>query len=185
MASPKLFPPTLLVGGAAAVATAVTAPQFVGAPLTFIGGALAGLSIAERKDNKHLENKNTASRVSGAFSALYERNRGLIDPVELSFVANVDLEKAYSFLEALAESTGATKVNNNQGVGASFNFPHTANVLEELSSNAQNWSNQQTAALNVQLEQHKMALRAAQLAQVTQPQQTVQPVKNEDFWNNQ
>lgn len=185
MASLKLFPLTVLAGGAAAVATAVTAPQFVGAPLTFIGGALAGLSIAERRDNKYIERKNTANRVSGAFSALYERNRGLIDPVELSFVANVSIEQAYSFLDALAESTGATKVNNNHGVGATFNFPHTANVLEELSSNAQNWATQQTAALTQQLEQHKMALRAAQLAQVTAPKQTVQPVTNEDFWNNQ
>ena len=45
----KFFPLTIFFGGAAAVATAITAPQFVGAPLTFMGGVLAGVSIADKK----------------------------------------------------------------------------------------------------------------------------------------
>ena len=124
-------------------------------------------------------------RVSGAFSALYEKNRGLVDPVELSFIANVSIDQAHGFLSALAETTGATKINNNKGVGTTFSFPHSANVLDELSNNAQNWAKQQTAALSQELEQHRQMIRAAQLAQVTAPRQTVQAPVPENPWNNQ
>jgi len=181
MPTPKAFPLTIFFGGAAAIATALTAPQFVGAPLSFIGGALAGISIADRKALRVREGSDVAHRVSGAFSALYERNRGLIDPVELSFVANVSLDQSYDFLVALAETTGATKINNKQGIGAVFNFPHSANVLDELTKNAQNWAQQQTAALTQELEQHRQMIRAAQLAHVTAPRQAPTP---ENPWKN-
>ena len=107
---------------------------------------------------------------SGA-CALYEKNRGLVDPVELSFIANVSIDQAHGFLSALAETTGATKINNNKGVGTTFNFPHSSSVLDELTNNAQNWAKQQTAALSQELEQHRR-LFVAQLAQVTAPRQT-------------
>jgi hypothetical protein len=113
---------------------------------------------------------------------LYEKNRGLVDPVELSFIANVSIDQAYGFLSALAETTGATKINNNNGVGVTFNFPHNANVLDELTSNAQNWAKQQTAALSQELEQQRQIIRAAQLAQVTAPRQTTEIPENP--WKN-
>jgi len=181
----KFFPLTIFFGGAAAVATAITAPQFVGAPLTFMGGVLAGISVADKKALRSREGSDVAHRVSGAFSALYEKNRGLVDPVELSFIANVSIDQAHGFLSALAETTGATKINNNKGVGTTFSFPHSANVLDELSNNAQNWAKQQTAALSQELEQHRQMIRAAQLAQVTAPRQTVQAPVPENPWNNQ
>lgn len=181
MPTPKSFPLTILVGGAAAIATAITAPQFVGAPLAFIGGTLAGISISDKKKLRRDEGKDVANRVSGAFSALYEKNRGLVDPVELAFVANVSIDQTHGFLTALAESTGATKVTTNQGVNVAFNFPHTANALEELSKNAQNWAQSQIAQLSQQLELHQQALRAAQLAQAAGPRQQVRQA-NEDVW---
>jgi hypothetical protein len=171
----KSFPLTILIGGVAAVTTAITSPEFVGAPFAFIGGALAGISISDKKIRQEREGSDTAHRVSGAFSALYERSRGLVDPVELSFVANVGVDQAHGFLSALAETTGATKINNNEGVGAVFNFPHSANALDELSANAQNWASQQTASLNQQLEQHRQALRTAQLAQAAAVRQAANP----------
>ena len=186
MPTPKSFPLTIFFGGAAAIATAVTAPQFVGAPLSFMGGVLAGISIADKKALRSREGTDVAHRVSGAFSALYEMNRGLVDPVELSFVANVSVEQAHGFLSALAETTGATKINNKTGVGATFNFPHSANVLDELTTNAQNWAKQQTAALSQELEQHRQIIRAAQLAQATAPRQAAAPQPTpENPWKNQ
>ena len=106
----KSFPLTIFFGGVAAVTTAVTSPQFVGAPLAFIGGALAGISISDKKVRQEREGSDTAHRVSGAFSALYERSRGLVDPVELSFVANVGVDQAYGFLSALAEPRGQLRL---------------------------------------------------------------------------
>ena len=144
---------------------------------------MAGVSASDEKNRRGREGSDVAHRVSGAFSALYERNRGLVDPVELSFVANVSLDQAHGFLCALAETTGATKINNNKGVGTTFNFPHSSNVLEELSTNAQNWAQKQTAALTQELEQHRQMIRAAQLAQATAPRQTTATPENP--WNNQ
>lgn len=182
MASLKSETLTIIVGGVAAVATAVTAPQFVGAPLTFIGGVLAGSSIAKAKSIKEQAGKDTASRVSGAFSAIYERNRGLVDPAELGFIANVSVNQAHAFLTSLAESTGGSKVASKDGLGVIFNFPHAANVLDELSQNAQAWASSQTAELSQQLEQHRQALRAVQLQQATMPPKAQIRQTNEDVW---
>jgi len=177
----KLVPLTVLVGGAVGIATAVAAPQFVGAPLAFVGGVLAGSSIQDKRAAKRQESKDTANRVSGAFSALYEKNRGLVDPVELSFVANVGVDQSHAFLTALAESTNGNSIPQQGGVGVVFNFPHAANALEELSKNAQNWAQSRTAQLSQQLELHQQALRAAQLAQAAGPRQQVRQA-NEDVW---
>lgn len=177
----KLVPLTILSGSVVAVATAFTAPQFVGAPLAFIGGALSGASIVDKKSRSKNEGKEISSRVSGAFSAMYERNRGLVDPVELAFIANVGVNQVHSFLESLSESTGGSKIPSKDGLGVVFNFPHTANVLDELSKNAQAWATNQTADLSNQLEQHRQALRAVQLSQATMPAQQVRQV-NQDVW---
>jgi len=177
----KLVPLTIITGGAVAIATAITAPQFVGVPLTFLGGVLAGSSAVTQRESKKQDGKDVAARVSGAFSALYERNRGLVDPVELGFIANVSVDQSHAFLTNLAEATNGTKVQSSEGVGVCFNFPHAANVLDELSRNAQNWANTQTQNLTNELELHKQALRATQLAQATMPAQQVRQV-NEDVW---
>ena len=47
-------------------------------------------------------------------------------------------------------------------------------MLDELTNNAQNWVQKQTAALSQELEQHRQIIRAAQLAQATAPRQTQQ-----------
>ena len=185
MRTPKAFALIILIGGASAVVTAVKAPIFLGAPLAFVGGAMAGVSASDEKNRRSREGLEVAHRVSGAFSAMYERNRGLVDPVELSFIANVSIDQAHGFLSALAETTGATKINNNKGVCATFNFPHNTNVLEELSVNAQNWAQQQNAALSQELEQHRQMIRAAQLAQVTAPRQTTEAPVPANPWNHQ
>jgi len=177
----KLVPLTIIAGGAAAIATAVTAPQFVGAPLCFIGGALSGASIVEKRNGIKKAQKETASRVSGAFSAIYERNRGLVDPVELGFVSNVTVEQSHAFLESLAESTGGSKLQSKTGVGVCFNFPHANSVLDELSQNAQGWAANQNAQLTNQIENMRQALRATQMAQATMPAPQVRQV-NEDVW---
>ncbi len=177
----KLVPLTIIFGGAAAVATAVTAPQFVGAPLAFIGGALAGGSVVEKRQSNLQEKKATAARVSGAFAAIYEKNRGLVDPVELGFVSNVSVNQSHAFLENLAETTGGNKITHRDGVGVSFNFPHANNVLDELTRNAQNWAVNQNSELIQSLEQHRQALRATQMAQATMPAQQVRQI-NEDVW---
>jgi len=178
----KLEPLTVIAGGAAAIATAITAPQFVGAPLACIGGVFAGSAAIERRETKRNESKETSARVSGAFSAMYERNRGLVDPTELSFIANISVNQSHGFLTSLAESTGGSKVPHKNGVGVLFNFPHSASVLDELSKNAQDWVSSQTAELNQQLEAHRQALRAAQLAQATMPAQQIRDV-NDNAWN--
>ena len=82
---------------------------------------------------------------------------------------------------ALAESTNGQKIPTQSGVGTAFVFPHSNNVLDELSSNAKNWADQQTASLTQQLEQHRQALRAAALAQAAGPQQVTRQ-QQEDYW---
>ena len=148
-----------IVGGV----TAVTAPQFVGASLAFGGGLLAGGALATRKVFAEEAQKDVSSRVSGAFTALYERNGGLVDAVELAFVSNTPVQGAHAFLTNLAENTGGEKVSLPGGTGAAFNFPHANNSLQALSQNAQAWAETRTQALQKELNDHKSQMRLAAL----------------------
>lgn len=158
---------TLAVVASAAVGitTAITAPQFVGASFAFAGGLIGGAGIGHERALKQKRNAETSNRVTSCFAALYEANRGIIDPMQLGILANIPGDQAHAFLTGLAETTNGQKITVKQGAGVVFAFPHSQSALDELTANARKWAEAQTQQLNAELSQHKQALQYMQLQQ--------------------
>lgn len=182
----NFYTASLAVGGISSVVVGFVNPQFIGAPLSFTGGALAGASVIEKKRYEEEEGLSISGRVSGAFKVLYETNQGLVTATSLSLGADIDSELAETYLDALAEETGGKRLDNTDD--AVYNFPHAQNILNKLSNDAQNWakaevqkSNQAAMTLSKQLEEAQQLIRVAQMAQATAPRQTVERT-NDDLW---
>jgi hypothetical protein len=158
---------TLAVVASAAVGitTAITAPQFVGASFAFAGGLIGGAGIGRERVLRQKRNEETSNRVTSCFAALYEANRGIIDPMQLGILANIPGDQAHAFLTGLAETTNGQKITVKQGAGIVFAFPHSQSALDELTANARKWAEAQTQQLNAELNQHKQALQYLQLQQ--------------------
>jgi len=185
----NFYSSTLALGGAVSLAVGLTSPSFVGAPLAFVGGALAGAAAIEKRRYEEEETITTAGRVTGAFRVLYERNRGIISPSELAIYADIDEETSFDYLGSLSADTKGQSIQDPKSGQIIFSFPHSANVLDELSKNAQDWAqsqvqaqSQQSEMLARQLDEANQVIRAAQMAQVTAPRQTINKVTNDDLW---
>lgn len=188
----NFYSATLALGGAVSLAVGLTSPSYVGAPLAFVGGGLAGASVIEKRRYEEEEDLTTAGRVTGAFRVLYERNRGVISPTELAIYSDIDVETSEDYLNALSEDTNGQKIQNPKTGQVIFSFPHGQNVLDELSKNAQDWAqsqvqaqSQQSEMLARQLDEANQIIRAAQMAQTTAPRQTVNRVTNDDLWGQE
>lgn len=158
---------TLAVLGGLAIgaATAAASPANLGIGLAFGGGLIGGASIIRDKDRERQAQKNLSDKVATTFAALYEANKGVVDPMQLAYLANTSPEQAYMFLEGLAEHTGGQKIATKTNNGVVFAYPHTASALDELSKNAESWARSQTQELLNELNQHKQALQLLQLQQ--------------------
>lgn len=156
---------TLAVAGTIGIGVAalITAPQQLGTAFAFGGGLIGGAGIARDRARRANANKENAQRVTNVFSALYEANKGIIDPIELAFVADIPADHAHGFLTGLAENTGGQKIPTKANNGVLFSFPHSNNALQELTANAQNWAQAQTQQLAAELESQRRALQMAQL----------------------
>jgi hypothetical protein len=152
----------LTAGLTTAALFAVKSPEFLGASFAFGGGVIGGLSAAQIRLLSKQKNQETIDRVTATFSALYEINGGIVEPTQLAYIANIPPQQAYGFLMGLAENTGGQKIQTKANSGVVFAFPHTANALEELSKNAQNWVRAQTQELINELNQHKQAIQMIQ-----------------------
>jgi predicted transcriptional regulator len=140
----------------------VKSPEFFGVSMAFGAGVVGGLSAAKVRMLENNERKSNTERVTSTFSALYEVNNGIVEPTQLAYLANIQPQQAYNFLEGLAENTGGQKVQTKANNGIIFAFPHASNALEELSKNAQNWAKAQTEGLVFELEKHKQAIQMMQ-----------------------
>ena len=165
--------------GVVGLATLAVAPQYVGAPLACFGGFLGGAGLVSESTSKKRKEEETALKVTQTFSSLYEINRGIIDPVQLSFLANIPVDKAHNFLNNLAEANNGQKIAIKDGVGVVFAFPHSSAALDELSINAKKWADAQNQKLVAELAQHKQILQALQAHQQAQTKQvTPSPWEN-------
>lgn len=134
--------PLMALGVAGAATAAAIAPKFYAPALAATGGAMVGAHLAlERRIAK---NKKTdeAFKVGKVFTVLYESNKGVVSPVQLSYHAEITLEKATNFLTALAAQQGGQQIPNENGVV--FSFPHPQNVIDSLTMRAAQWADQQT-----------------------------------------
>ena len=161
------------IGLSAGVITGISAPSAFAPTLALMGGALAGVSLTNEAARKREENMRESFRVAAAFKKLYEANRGVVSPQQLSIESDIPLEQALRFLEALAEDQKAADINTEQG--HVFNFPHPANVLDKLTSNAQAWAKSQTDPILQQNAILKAELARLQMAAGQPPQPVPQP----------
>ena len=161
--------------------TAINAPDFLGTSFAFGGGLLGGACIANDQARRKDTQARQSERVTSTFSALYELNRGVLDPVQLSFMANIPLDQAHGFLTNVAESTGGQKIPTKANNGVLFAFPHSQNALDELSKNAENWAKAQNQQLQEQMEKQQKILQMMQLRQAAAQQQAAVN-KDPDPW---
>jgi len=181
MTPPKIKPVQIVVGLGAAVGimTAVQAPAYASGSLAFIGGLFGGAAMASNSEREKIQSRERATRVASCFSTLYEKNNGVIDPIELSFLSNIPVQESHDFLSTIAEANGGQKISVKDGVGVLFSYPHTANALDTLSKNAAAWAEAQTQQLQGELQQHKQAI---QLMQAQQAAAKIQ--QNSSPWNS-
>ena len=176
----------LLTGIATGVTTVFVAPNSTGAALAFVGGVIGGSSlVSERSTRKEVKEKESQDVVN-VFAALYEKNNGLIDPVELAFLSRTSVDKAHAFLENLAEVNNGSKIPLPNGFGVAFNFPHVSSVLDELTKNAQGWAVAQNQKLSEELAQTRASFNILRLQNASRQTNGTAPVQQDpDPWNNQ
>jgi hypothetical protein len=161
MNNKTLFWGILGVGFGGVLGTAVFSPLNMSTAVAAAGGALAGTSVTieyrRKKENETVE----AVKVAKSFSYLYETNRGLLNPQQLSFSSDIPVDKSEVFLSALAESQGGQRIETETGVV--YKFPHPQNVLDRLAENATAWVEEQKKPLeqeNLILKQQLNAFQA-------------------------
>lgn len=152
--------PLLALGLAGAAASSVLAPNLYAPSLAATGGVLLGAHVALERRRVKYKSAEEAAKVGKVFSVLYETNRGLINPDQLSYLSDITIEKADNFLAALSTQQGGEKVQTERGIV--YSFPHTENILDTLVSRAAVWADQQTEPIlreNSQLKQNLIALQ--------------------------
>ena len=175
----KLLGGITAAGIVGTVSAAVLSPYAMAPVLACTGGAMgatAACLVYKRRDDNRADEAN---RVSNAFNFLYETNRGVISPNQLSLLSGTPLERIEPFLSALSNEQGGQFIPTKGG--AVVSFPHPANVLDEMTSNATAWAKNQTDGLlaeNQQLQQKLALINAARQAGAARQAPPVQPVSN-------
>lgn len=159
------------ITAAGAVAAALTNPANVATMLAGGAGVVFGASAAAELKRKREHFTFEAIRVSENFKQIYENNRGLVNPQQLSIASDIPLERAVSFLEALAKDHKGMLIPSEKGVV--FSFPHPQNVLQQLTDNANAWVKSQIEPLQAQNAALKQQLTFYELKEraVTTPTQ--------------
>lgn len=182
----KTFGAIIGLGAVTGLTSLAVAPSLYPTSMAVFGAALGGAAVANEARRRKEKSIVEATRVAAAFNGLYEVNKGLVSPQQLSFMCGVPIQKTTVFLKALCEQQGGKHIPTEKG--EVFNFPHPANVLEQLTVNAQAWAKSQTDPLL-----HENAVLKAELARIStvlsrQPSQTQpKPLNNveeqQDPWN--
>ena len=173
--------PLVALGVAGAGAAAVLAPNFFAPALAATGGVMLGSHVA--LERRYAKNKKTeeAFKVGKIFTVLYEQNKGLVGPDQLSYHAEITIDKANNFLAALAQQQGGQILQN--GASVVYSFPHTQNMVDLLTNRAAQWADQQTDEIlreNSQLKQTVIALQSMirmhnQIPKAPDEPQTIEP----------
>ncbi|NDF98233.1 MAG: hypothetical protein EB101_04770 [Chitinophagia bacterium] len=157
------------IGVASSVALAATVPELYPVNVAAFGGALGGAAITSEARRKKAEQESEAVRVAVAFNGLYEINKGLVSPQQLSFMCGVPVDKTSVFLRELCKQQAGTHIPTNKG--EIYSFPHPSSILEQLTSNSQAWVKSQVDPL---LEEN--AVLKAELARIQMVARQRQPI---------
>jgi len=174
------------IGACATGAAFFINPSLYPASVAATGAALGGASVVTELRRKREDRAVESARVAVAFSGLYELNKGLVSPQQLSIMAGVPTDEIEVFLKHLCEQQQGRFIETPKGVV--YNFPHPNNVLKQLTNNAQAWVKSQTDPLlqeNANLKAELAQLSAYIRAQPPQVPQTSLNNSEEqsDPWN--
>jgi hypothetical protein len=163
----------LATTGATIIGATAVALNSVPSAIAAIGGAVFGSLCVQSSESTKAKKREEAIRVASAFKNAYDRNKGVVLAEELSFFADIDLETATVFLNALTESQNGQKISIDNTVA--FTFPHTQSVLDTLTKNSQAWVESRTQPLLIENQTLKQQLAFIQAQIQTQQvqQQTV------------
>lgn len=155
---------TFLAGIGVAGAATLINPSATPVVAAGFGGGLCGATLLSGKRKDDEAEKIESARVAKTFSFLYESNKGLIGAEQLAFNADIDVERAVVFLDALAAEQRGQVINTS--TGKVYNFPHPANALDELTKNASAWADARCQPLLQEIGalQHKVTVMQAQVA---------------------
>ena len=210
MISEKLFG----IAGLGGLGSLVILSHFAPGALPWTMAGVSGAICAGCIRNEYLRDVHDRDRearnVGLVFQRLYEQNKGFVAPHQLSIQSDIKLPEAERFLAALAQAQGAQTVQGPQGSG--YQFPHPANIIETINSQANaavQANTEQLVEHNQQLIQQLQALssQAAQQQPQTTPEDliakvararahvrkqeaptptpnVVEDVQNDDMWGN-
>jgi hypothetical protein len=154
----------MLVGIGVAGAATLLSPSAAPVVAAGFGGGLCGATLLNGKRQDEEEKRIESTRVAKTFSFLYENNKGLIGAEQLAFNADIDIERAVVFLDALAAEQRGQVINTS--TGKVYNFPHPSNALDELTKNASAWAEARCEPLLQEIGslQHRVTILQAQAA---------------------
>ena len=112
--------------------------RFVPSALPWTLGGIAGIvsgSCIRNEQLRDVERTNREGRIVAAtFQRLYESNKGLVTPHQLSVQADIQLDQAENFLGQLAVAQQAQTVSGPTGTG--YQFQHPQNIIEGIHKEA-------------------------------------------------
>jgi len=170
---------------------AVMNPKALPVAAASAGASLMAVSVFVRQHKAVMDDEQEALMATQTFSSLYEANKGLISPEQLSITSNTPLPRVINFLEQLATETGGQRITvpTDKGPSVLYNFPHPQGALDQLTNNAIAWAEDQKKPLLQELAQIKQQIATASMIQpnqLTPEQQTVFKEQNRapvDPWN--
>lgn len=158
----NVFAVTSSIAAGCVVATAIADPSRTATAFGAFGGASAGALLGIGYTRKQEQDKAEGLALAQSFKHLYDSNRGLISPDQLSYHAGIARPRIDDFLANLAAEQQGQRVETQYGVV--YSFPHPDNVLNQLTENAQNW----VKAKETPLLQEIQVLQQT-IAQLTRP----------------
>jgi hypothetical protein len=165
--SNRIYLAVAAFGTAATIGVLTFNPTAAGAVMATTGGVLAGAAVAEDSRREKERKASEGTRVAQAFRFQYDKNKGLISPEELSFSADITLERVLLFLEGLTETQNGQKIPTERGLV--YSFPHPQNVLDVLTQNSQAWVDARTQPLLDENQRLKQAIVMLQQQQQVAP----------------
>jgi len=138
------------VAAGCVVATAVANPSMTSAAFGAFGGVSTGFALGMGITKKSERDKAEGLTLAQSFKHLYDANKGLLSPDQLSYHTGIPLERIQEFLANLAAEQQGQRVDTQYG--SVYTFPHPENVLNQLTENAQNWVKSRETPLLQQIQ---------------------------------
>lgn len=156
------------VAAGGVVAAAVANPSLTPAAFGAFGGVTTGIALGLSTTRKSERDRAEGLTLAQSFKHLYDTNKGLISPDQLSYHTGIPLARIEEFLSNLAAEQQGQRVDTQYG--SVYTFPHPENVLNQLTENAQNWVKSRETPLLQQIQMLQQTVAQLSRPPVPAPQ---------------